>query len=391
MLEKIKQLVEENFDETVYNREYLHKHPELSYQEFKTSEFIQKKLNEYGIPFTAGFVKTGIVATIEGKNPSKRIIALRADMDALPINEKNEVSYKSCNTGVMHACGHDVHSACLLGVSKVLKELSDKFEGTIKLIFQPGEEKNPGGAKLMIEEGALGEPKPDLIIGQHVYPDLKVGEVGFKEGMYMASCDELYITIKAKGGHGALPHLTPDTVLAASSMIVNMQHTISRFIPTTIPAVLTFGKFIAEGSTNVIPTEVKIAGTFRTMNEEWRAKAIQKVKDVVKSTSVSYGVDAELEVSDGYPFLINHPELTRKSKQFAQEYLGEDNVYDMELRMTSEDFSYFSQEMPGVFYRLGISGEVKSSGLHTPTFDVDKDSMKSGVGLMTWLAVKHLM
>lgn len=388
ILEKIKAITAENRSIVLENRRWLHQHPELSFEELNTSEYIQKKLTELGIEFTSGIVKTGIVGIIKGKNPESKVIALRADMDALPILEENNFDYKSINEGVMHACGHDVHSASLLGVAAVLSKLTNDFEGSIKLIFQPGEEKLPGGASLMIKEGVLENPSPSAILGQHVFPDLPAGKVGFRPGMYMASCDELYVTVKGKGGHAALPHKFTDTVLIACEIISSLQTIVSRHAKPDIPSVLSFGKInTTGGATNIIPDEVKIEGTFRTMNEEWRTEAHQKMIALAQGIAQSMGGTCEFEVRKGYPFLKNNEETTRIAKQAAIVYLGKENVVDLDLRMTGEDFSYYTQSMKGCFYRLG-TGE--SSGLHTSTFNVDESSLELGVGLMSWIAINML-
>jgi len=388
ILEKIKAITAENRSIVLENRRWLHQHPELSFEEVHTSKYIQKKLTELGIEFTSGIVKTGIVGIIKGKNPESKVIALRADMDALPILEENNIDFKSINEGVMHACGHDVHSASLLGVAAVLSKLTNDFEGSIKLIFQPGEEKLPGGASLMIKEGVLENPSPSAILGQHVFPDLPAGKVGFRPGMYMASCDELYLTVKGKGGHAALPHKFTDTVLIACEIISSLQTIVSRHAKPDIPSVLSFGKInTTGGATNIIPDEVKIEGTFRTMNEEWRTEAHQKMIALAQGIAQSMGGTCEFEVRKGYPFLKNNEETTRIAKQAAIAYLGKENVVDLDLRMTGEDFSYYTQSMKGCFYRLG-TGE--SSGLHTSTFNVDESSLELGVGLMSWIAINML-
>jgi amidohydrolase len=388
ILEKIKAITAENRSIVLENRRWLHQHPELSFEEVNTSEYIQKKLTELGIEFTSGIVKTGVVGIIKGKNPESKVIALRADMDALPILEENNIDYKSINEGVMHACGHDVHSASLLGVAAVLSKLTNEFEGSIKLIFQPGEEKLPGGASLMIKEGVLENPSPSAILGQHVFPDLPAGKVGFRPGMYMASCDELYLTVKGKGGHAALPHKFTDTVLIACEIISSLQTIVSRHAKPDIPSVLSFGKInTTGGATNIIPDEVKIEGTFRTMNEEWRTEAHQKMIALAQGIAQSMGGTCEFEVRKGYPFLKNNEETTRIAKQAAIAYLGKENVVDLDLRMTGEDFSYYTQSMKGCFYRLG-TGE--SSGLHTSTFNVNESSLELGVGLMSWIAINML-
>ena len=327
---------------------------------------------------------------IKGKNPDSRTIALRGDMDALPIQEENTIDYKSMNDGVMHACGHDVHTSCLLGAARILNELKEEWEGTIKLIFQPGEEKLPGGASLMIKEGVLENPRPQNVIGQHVFPELEVGKVGFKSGMYMASADEVYVTVKGKGGHAALPYAVIDPIYIASNIIVSLQQIVSRNARPDIPTVLSFGKIRGEGATNVIPDEVKIEGTFRTMNEEWREKAHIRMKELAEGIAKSMGGECEFEVRKGYPFLVNDEETTRRSKEAAVEYLGKENVVDLNLRMTGEDFAYFSQVAPGCFYRLGVRNEKENitSNLHTPTFNVDEESLKVGMGLMAYIAAK---
>lgn len=390
--QKVADLATEYFEEIRSIRRHLHANPELSFQEFETSRYISSKLDEYGISYTNGYVKTGIAALIEGRNPAKKTIALRADMDALPIKEDNQVDYKSQNEGVMHACGHDVHSASLLGVAKILSELRNEFEGTVKLIFQPGEEKLPGGASLMIEEGVLENPAPSKIYGQHVFPELEAGKVGFRSGMYMASCDELHVTVTGKGGHGAMPHKVIDPVLIASNMVVALQQIASRNANPEIPTVLSFGKFIANGATNVIPNEVKLEGTFRTFNEEWRAEAHVRMKELAEGLAKSMGGSCEFRIDKGYPFLINHEETTERAKAFAKEYLGDENVVDLPIRSTAEDFSYFSQVAEGCFYRLGTADF--DNGLDFPVhhsrFDIDEKSLQTSIGLMSWIAIREL-
>lgn len=379
-------------EEFIDIRRHLHQNPELSFQEFKTSKFVCDKLDEYGIEYEKGIVKTGVVALIRGTYPSSKTIALRADLDALPILEDNNISYKSINEGVMHACGHDVHTSSLLGAAKILNELRAQFSGTIKLIFQPGEEKLPGGASLMIAEGVLRNPDPASIIGQHVYPQLESGKVGFRSGMYMASCDELYVTIKGKGGHAALPHQNIDPILISSHIIIALQQLISRIIPPTIPAVLSFGKITGNGATNIIPDIVELEGTFRIMNEEWRAIAHQKMIKMAESIAESMGGECIFRLEKGYPFLVNDDRVTEQAKAAAIEFLGSENVIDLDLRMTAEDFAYYSQIKPACFYRLGIrnKGDNTTSGLHTSTFNIDESAIETSIGLMSWIAIKEL-
>ena len=379
-------------EEVIKIRRHLHQNPELSFQEFNTSKFVCDKLDEYGIEFEKGIVKTGVVGLIKGNNPSSRTIALRADLDALPILEENNISYKSVNEGVMHACGHDVHTSSLLGVAKILNEVRDQFNGTVKLIFQPGEEKLPGGASLMIAKGVLENPIPVSIIGQHVYPQLDAGKVGFRSGMYMASCDELYVTIKGKGGHAALPHQNIDPILISSHIIIALQQLISRIIPPTIPAVLSFGKISGNGATNIIPDRVELEGTFRIMNEEWRAVAHQKMIKMAESIAESMGGECIFRIEKGYPFLVNDEKVTGQAKTAAIEFLGSENVIDLDLRMTAEDFAYYSQIKPACFYRLGIKNNQNKTtpGLHTSTFNIDESAIETSIGLMSWIAIKEL-
>ncbi|MBD8488637.1 amidohydrolase [Echinicola sp. CAU 1574] len=390
--DKVKDLAGQLLSQITENRRHIHANPELSFEEHQTSAFVEENLRNIGITKIERKADTGLVALVEGKNPEKKIIALRADMDALPIIEQNDVPYKSKNEGVMHACGHDVHTASLLGAAKILHEVKDEFEGTIKLIFQPGEEKIPGGASLMIKDKALENPRPSAIVGQHVMPLIDAGKVGFRKGMYMASADELYLTVKGKGGHGAMPETLIDPILIASHIIVALQQVISRNASPKIPSVLSFGRIEALGATNVIPDEVKIQGTFRTLNEEWRAEAHKKMVKIAEGLAEGMGGEVDFEVRKGYPFLQNAPELTDRAYKAAQEYLGEENVEDLDIWMAAEDFSYYTQEMDGCFYRLGIRNEAKgiTSGVHTPTFDIDESALEVGAGLMAWIAINEL-
>lgn len=393
---KIKSLTKLYKDDLIQIRHHLHQNPELSFQEFQTAKFIAEKLKSYNITPIESVANTGLVAYIEGKNPTKKTVALRADIDALPIFEQNNVSYKSKNEGVMHACGHDVHTSSLLGVSHILNELKDEFEGTVKLIFQPGEEVIPGGASLMIKEGVLESknhlPAPSSILGQHVAPNIPVGKIGFREGMYMASADELYVKVIGKGGHGAMPEMCIDPVLISSHIIIALQQVISRNASPKMPSVLTFGKVIANGATNIIPNEVYLEGTFRTYDETWRAEAHQKMKKIAEGMAEAMGGICEFEIRKGYPHLKNHPALTQRTRQSAEKYMGKENVLDLDLWLAAEDFAYYTQVIDGCFYRLGTRNEEKGiiSGVHTPTFDIDENALEIGVGLMAWLALEEL-
>lgn len=394
MKETIRELAKKYSSEMVETRRYLHQNPELSFQETKTSAFIKKQLLSLGIDWIETYASTGILAILNPENSSGKTIALRADMDALPITENTGLLFSSVNHGIMHACGHDMHMACLLGAARILKQISGSLNGKVLLLFQPGEEKLPGGALKMIKEGLFDKNKPDLVIGQHVYPDLPEGCLGFRPGNYMASSDEIYITIGGKGGHGAMPHLTPDTVLAASQMVVEMQQIVSRFIPAAIPSVLSFGNIQAsDGATNIIPHTVKLEGTFRTMDENWRKKAHAQMQKIVDSIAVGTGTKCEMNIVSGYPVLYNHLQHTNQLKKFAAEIVGENKVSDLDIRMTSEDFAYFSQLYPSVFYRLGTGFETgETHNLHSSKYDSNENALQTGsitMAYITWRFLKQ--
>lgn len=385
--DKIRQRSIEIYPEVVNYRRHLHSNPELSYHEEKTSAFVSARLTELGIAHTKNIGGFGVVGIIEGKNPQSKIRALRADMDALPIVEANDVSYKSTNPGVMHACGHDVHTSSLLGAAQILNELKDEWEGTIKLVFQPAEEKLPGGASLMIKDGVLKNPEVKFMNGQHVMPQIPAGKVGFRSGLYMASTDELYVTVKGKGGHGAMPQYNIDPVLITSHIIVALQQIVSRIASPIMPTVLSFGKVIANGATNVIPDQVYLEGTFRTLDEKWRNEAHIRMKQMAEDLAKAMGGTCEFEIRKGYPFLYNDEALTQKNKALAQEYLGHENVIDLDIWMAAEDFAYYSQVVPSCFYRLGTRNEARgiTSSVHTPTFDIEEEALKVGVGLLAFI------
>lgn len=385
---EIQTLSRQLLPEIIEIRRYLHQNPELSFNEVETAAFICKILDGIGISYTTGWAGHGIVGTIRGK--SEKVIALRADMDALPIQEQSDKSYISKRSGVMHACGHDAHMSALLGASMILKRLEDQLPYTIRLIFQPGEEKLPGGASMMIEAGVLRNPVPECIIGQHVYPSMETGKVGVRPGLYMASADEIYITVEGKGGHAAMPHECVDTILAASQIIVSLQQLVSRHCPPAIPSVLSFGKFnTIGGATNIIPDTVKIEGTFRTMDEKWRCEAHERIQNIAGDTAASYGARVHVQIIKGYPCLVNNETLTIQLRNAMEQYSGKQNVEHLDLRMTSEDFAFYSHEIPACFYRLGTGNVAKSiyAGVHTPTFDIDEDALETGMGMLAWLAI----
>ncbi len=392
MINKIQEKATAYFTEIQAIRHTIHANPELSFEEFKTAEFVSQNLTAWGIRHKTGITGTGIVAYVEGRNPTSRCIALRSELDALPIQELNQTDYTSKNTGTMHACGHDVHTSCLLGAAKILQDLRDEWEGTIMLIFQPGEEKNPGGASLMIAAGVLDDPKPSAIFALHVYPHLPSGTVGFRAGQYMASADEIYITVEGKGGHAALPHQTIDPIAIAATLITTLQQVISRKSNPLIPSVLTFGKIAGGHTTNVIPDKVELEGTFRTMDETWRYKAHDWIREIVTHTCAALGATATMDISVGYPSLFNHPQLTASAEGWSKEYLGADHVKTLDLRMTADDFSYYSQYMPSCYFRLGTSrnNEEYTIPVHNAKFDIDENALKTGMGLMAWLAIQAI-
>ena len=388
---EIHALAEKHFEKLIAFRRHLHANPELSYQEFKTSAFIQDALAKAGIAFNAKIAGTGILAEVSGL-PEGKTIALRGDMDALPIQEENQCDYSSKNAGVMHACGHDVHSTCIYGAALIVQELRHRIKGKVQFVFQPAEEKLPGGAKLMLEAGLFAQQKPDALLALHVFPSLPAGKLGFKSGMYMASADELYFTVKGKGGHAAMPHQVKDPIVAAAHFITALQTVCSRLAPPGIPTVLSIGKVIANGATNVIPDKVELDGTFRTMDESWREAAHNHIHTIAKNCGEMFGVAIETRIEKGYPVLVNDERVTEKARSIAEQAFGEDNVHSLEMRMTSEDFAWFAQEIPACFFRLGTAGDDGkfTSGLHTSTFDIDERAIVTGTAAMAAMAMGFL-
>ncbi|MEO5996117.1 MAG: M20 family metallopeptidase [Chitinophagaceae bacterium] len=390
--EEIQKLATDIHSQVIKDRRHLHAHPELSFQEFETSAFVKSRLDDMGIPWLS-LAGTGIVALIKGELPSEKVIALRADIDALPITESNQVEYISRNDGVMHACGHDAHTSSLLGTAFILQSLKNKLSGTIKLIFQPGEEKLPGGASLMIKAGVLENPKPSALIGQHVSPLLDVGKIGIRKGKFMASMDELLVTVHGKGGHGAQPHLNVDPVIITAHIIIALQQIVSRMANPTLPTVLSFGKLVANGAINIIPDSVYMEGTFRTLDENWRDDAHIRMKKMAKNIAEGMGGSCDFKINRGYPYLVNEEKLTKQVRIDAEEYLGKENVTEPDTWMAAEDFAAYSQVTDTCFYVLGIRNKEKGivSSLHNQTFNIDESALSVSTGLMAYLAVQQLM
>lgn len=393
LTERLRGMAEEIHPAVVRWRRHLHMHPELSFEEAQTAAYVCRVLDELGIPYVSGVAGHGIVATISGQDPGHRLIALRADMDALPIQEISDMPYRSVHDGVMHACGHDVHTANLLGAAALLQRTRSEWKGSFRLLFQPAEEKFPGGASLMIDAGVLDNPRVACILGLHVYPQMEAGRIGMRAGNYMASADEIYMTVRGRGGHAALPQYTVDPIVVTAQLITALQTMVSRRSDPTVPSVLTFGKIWSDGgATNVIPDEVHLEGTFRTMHESWRDQAHREMRSLAEGLVQSMGGEVKVHIDKGYPVLYNDPDLTARMMQLSRSYMGEECVEELPIRMTAEDFAYYSHEIPACFFRIGTSNQHKGIGapLHTPRFDVDESCLLHSTGLTAWLAVNAL-
>lgn len=388
----IQQLAQAQHEQIITIRRHIHAHPELSFQEHKTAQFIATTLHGYGLSVQTGITDTGLVVHIAGKNHTKRVIALRADMDALPIQEANKVPYKSTVDGVMHACGHDAHTASLIGTAIILDQIKDAFEGTIKLIFQPAEEKSPGGAIGMIRAGVLKNPAPAAILAQHVHGDIPAGKIGFVKGPVMANTNELYITVHGKAGHAACPHMAVDPILIAAHIIVALQQVVSRNIDPITPCVLSICKINAGTATNIIPEAVHLAGSVRTSNEALRDKVKKQINTIATGIAAGMGGSCEVKLLEGYPATYNDPALTERTIQAAEEYMGKNQIQPVDLCMAGEDFAYFAQAIPGCFYFLGVQNKSMGidSWVHTSTFNIDEAVLAIAPGLMAWLAIKEL-
>ncbi len=386
---KIFQLAEKFFARMVSIRRKIHQYPELAYEEYKTSELVAQTLKSLGLKVQTGIAKTGVIGILEGSKKGK-VIALRADMDALPIQEQTGLPFSSKVPGKMHACGHDAHTAMVLGAAMILKQLQSELNGTVKFIFQPSEEKNPGGANQMIKEGALNNPKVDYIFGLHVRPDADPGTIFVKDGPLMASADEIYIKIKGKGGHGARPHFAIDPIVISAEVVLALQKVVSRFFDPIEPRVLTIGSIHAGTATNIIPDEVTISGTLRTMNEEWRKKAWQMIDQILRGITSTYGASYELKINQGYPVLVNDPETTRFVKEKAIELFGKNKVFEAKPVMGAEDFAYYLQKVPGCFIWLGAGHKNSKHDIHSSKFTINEEAMKYGASLLAYLTISIL-
>ncbi len=386
-LKNIRFLADQHYDMLVRWRHDLHRHPELSFEEHHTHQYLCDQLDQLGIHDLQTVAGTGLMARIEGKNPTGKTLVLRADMDALPVEEENDVFYRSQNAGVMHACGHDVHMTCVLGAARILEDIRDQWEGTVILLFQPAEEKVPGGALQVVESGLLAGYHPDLILGQHVDPTLEAGTVGYRPGKYMASTDELYLTVAGKGGHAALPDKVTNTPYVAARILTGMEDLVEKESPAGFPSVLRFGKVEAAGATNVIPDKVSMEGTFRTFDETWRNTVHHKITALAKETADQYDAQATLEIRKGYPVLENDPAATSGAMNFSASFLGKDKIIPLELRMTAEDFAYYSRIAPSLFFRLGVTAPEQNTihHLHTSRFDIHEPVLSLGAGHLAWL------
>ena len=388
LVKKIKKETANLQQDLIDIRRHIHANPELSFQEKETSRFVREHLDSNGIKYTAGYCKHGIVAEVKGGKKGG-LTYLRGDMDALPIQEENKVKYKSKNDGVMHACGHDVHTTCLLGSLLILNKLRSELKGTFRFVFQPAEERLPSGASIMIKEGAIKNADKAKMFGQHVHPPLEAGLVGFRPGQYMASADEIFIDIIGRGGHAALPQNFIDPVFISAQVLTALHSLVARYADPKVPTVLSFGKINSDGgATNVIPSRVSIAGTLRSMDENNRAHMKKMIRQTVKATCKAFGGTSKIKIKEGVPSLFNNEAMTMQAMDTARDFMGDKNVVQLPKRMTAEDFAYYSQMMPSCFYRLGTGNKKRgiTSPVHTPTFDIDEKALQVGVGLFAYLA-----
>lgn len=394
MLRRLRQLSADAHAETVRLRRQLHRRPELAFEEHETAALVARELTALGLDVQTGVARTGVVAHVVGAEPGPTV-ALRADMDALPIHEATDLDFASERDGVMHACGHDVHTASLLVAARLLVEIRGELRGTVRLLFQPSEEKLPGGATVMIADGVLGamgsHAAPARILGQHVAPQLPAGVIGVRSGPFMASADELYLTIRGTGGHAAEPEALVDPVLVQAHVLVALQAVISRHRPPGIASILSFGRVEADGATNIVPDTVRLVGTFRSMDEAWRERAHALIRRTAEKTAEAFGATCEVEILVGYPSLTNDAATAAWVRETAVGFNGAEHVADLPMWYASEDFAWYTQQIPGCFSILGVGNEADgiTHGLHTPRFAVDEAALAVGPGFLAALAWRH--
>lgn len=387
-----KQLSEKYFDKMVAIRRHLHQYPELSGEEQQTAQYITQVLDQIGIAYQKNIAGYGIVALLKGNLHGESCVALRADMDALPIKENNSNSYCSLNEGIMHACGHDFHTASLLGALMILNDLKDSFGGTIKAIFQPSEERYEGGAPFMIKEGVLHNPKVDYIFGLHADTALTSDQVGFRAGKYMASTDELHFTVVGKGGHAAMPLDVINPIPIAARLLLKWEEEIDKIKPNDTPFVMNFGRLIADGANNIIPNKAHLSGTLRVFDEEKRELILKRIEEIAIQVCQDNEAQCLVDIRRGYPMVVNDSEVTQKAIEIAENYLGKEHIVSLAIRTTAEDFSYFLQQVPGTFFRVGVSNPGKGiiHPLHSAQFDIDETALHTASEMFAKLAIEFL-
>ena len=384
--------IDEIMPGVIADRRHLHQHPELGFQEFETSAFVADRLRQLGVEdVRTGIATTGVTGIIRGGRGLGKVVLLRADMDALPIHEQNDVDYKSVNQGVMHACGHDAHTSMLLAVSRLLMDRRDEFAGTVKVLFQPAEE-GGGGAKVMIDEGVMDDPKVDAVFGLHMDQDSPVGTIGWVAGPAGAASDRFDLTIQGRGGHGARPSRCVDPIVVGSEIIVALQTIVSREINPILPAVITIGAFRAGEAPNVIPDTAEMRATVRSFDPEVRELLQKRISEIIEGIATTMRATVDLRYHLGYPPLINEPEMTELVRQVATDVVGPERTVEGKPQMGSEDFSYFLQRVPGSFFNVGTKNPDKGLiwGHHHPRFDIDEEGMSYGIETMVGVVKRYL-